>query len=143
MRQPTGRFYTIGACLLGALSLAAACGKALPTSPTPSATTTNTVSAAAAATISGGISGSGGGLSLQSVPQATPGITVSVVGTSITSTLDGNGRFRLLNVAPGSVQLQFSDISALAGVCQRECTTRVSQMRSCRARFCSSMAAMK
>lgn len=108
MRQPTGRFFTIGMCLLWTLSLAAACGKTLPTSPTPAAAVTNSVSAAVAATISGGISGAGGGLSLQSVPQATSGITVSVVGTTISSTLDGSGRFRLLNVAPGNVTLQFS-----------------------------------
>lgn len=116
MRQPTGRFFTIGMCLLWTLSLAAACGKALPTSPTPAAAATNSVSAAVAATISGGISGTGGGLSLQSVPQATSGITVSVVGTTISSTLDGNGRFRLLNVAPGNITLQFSGAGVNATV---------------------------
>jgi hypothetical protein len=40
--------------------------------------------------------------------QGITGVTVTIVGTSITTGVDGSGRFTLMNVPAGNVQLQFS-----------------------------------
>jgi hypothetical protein len=58
------------------------------------------------------VTGTVSGLSLAEAPQdrvttlATP-VTVSVVGTNISTTVDGSGRFQLTGVPTGDVQLKF------------------------------------
>lgn len=87
----------------------AACGgkSSLPASPTsPTATTSPSASAA---TISGTVQAAGASsLVADSMGSAMTGVTVTVVGTSISSGVDAVGRFTLQNVPPGSVQLRIS-----------------------------------
>jgi hypothetical protein len=92
---------------------AAACGSSAPSAPTPltgsgtsSTTTTN------GATINGSVTGpalaalSLGGGGFASI--TGPGITVTVVGTTITAPVHPNGTFVLTNVPPGDIQLHFT-----------------------------------
>jgi len=83
------------------LAIATACGGKSPTSPADSPTT--------GASITGSIlSGGPSARTSASTGQAITGVTVTIVGTSITSGLDASGRFNLKNVPPGDVELQFS-----------------------------------
>jgi hypothetical protein len=91
--------------LVCAALLSSACGghSGSPTSPTTS------MSSAGAATISGTVQGGGASAMLAaSAGAALTGVTVSVVGTSISSGVDAAGRFALMNVPPGNVQLRIS-----------------------------------
>ena len=90
------RTLIIGSCLL-VLAIAAACGGG-PTSPSEIAGTTiaGTVSAPQAA--------------VSSPPSAAvTGMTVTVVGTNLTSTVESSGYFQLAGVPSGTVTLRFSD----------------------------------
>lgn len=83
-----------------------ACGghSGSPTSPSTSST-----SSATAATISGTVQGAGASALLAaSSAAALSGVTVTVVGTSISAGADAVGRFTLANVPPGAVQLRIS-----------------------------------
>jgi len=89
------------------VALLSACGghNGSPTSPS----TSDGSSSSSAATISGTVQGSGASaLTAASAGAALSGVTVTVVGTSISSSVDAAGRFTLMNVPPGSVQLRIS-----------------------------------
>ena len=94
--------------LLGVALLSTACGGrgASPTSPSGSFDGSSSPSAA---TISGTVQGGGASaLTAATNGAALTGVTVSVVGTSIGSSVDPAGRFTLVNVPPGSVQLRIT-----------------------------------
>ena len=91
------------------LAAATACGGSSPTSPGQTGSGTG---ASITGTVQGGApnaltsANTGGG--------AITGVTVTVVGTSISSGLDVAGRFNLKNVPSGDLQLQFSgSVSAM------------------------------
>ena len=95
-----------------AVLLATGCGEASfsPTSPSV-APGRGGVSAATGAVISGTVSGAATPLttsSEQATTLATSPVTVTVVGTNISTTIDGSGRFQLTNVPTGDVQLKFT-----------------------------------
>ena len=99
------------ALIIALAAISAACGghSSAPTAPTPAAGGSATT--AGMATISGAV---------QTGAAATPaafrfgggaaitGVTVTIVGTTISATADASGRFTLNNVPPGDLQLQFS-----------------------------------
>jgi len=97
--------------VLATMASAAACGGKSGTPATPAApSTTNTGTPAGpstpgpTATVTGNV-------------QAAPaGVTVSVVGTSISAAVDGASRFALVNVPPGEVELQLTGGGANATV---------------------------
>jgi hypothetical protein len=91
-------------------ALAAACGRSAPTAPNSgtSSTSTSTPVANGGATITGSLqSGTATGQSVRG-GAAISGVTVTIVGTSISVSVDASGHFMLTNVPPGDVQLQFS-----------------------------------
>jgi hypothetical protein len=105
------RFSRCLAIALAAVSLAACQGGA-PDGPTaPSSGAPGAPAATAGATINGQVSSANaatatptsGGASAR----ATPIATVTVVGTSLSTGIDGAGRFMLAGVPAGSVQLRF------------------------------------
>jgi hypothetical protein len=84
------------------LTASVACGGASPTSP-------GQTGSSSGASISGSVlSGGSSALTSVSAGHSISGLTVTIVGTSISSGLDGAGRFTLKNVPPGDLQLQFS-----------------------------------
>lgn len=93
--------------LMCVAALSTACGghNGSPTSPS---TSTSQSPSATAATISGTVQGGANALTAASLGAALSGVTVSVVGTSISSGVDAAGRFALMNVPPGNVQLRIS-----------------------------------
>ena len=97
-----------------AMLLAGACGggKGSPTSPSNGTTALSATSA----TITGTVQGASSAMLAMSSGAALAGVTVSVVGTSISSVADAAGRFTLANVSPGSVQLQLTGGGANAMV---------------------------
>src|SRR5579859_4131339 len=110
------------ALTLAAATLAAACGGkgASPTAPsTTAAPTTGTSSGPEteanplAATVAGTVS--------------IPAATVAVVGTPLSTTADGIGRFTLTNVPAGDVQLQItaSGVSATVSIGPVQASQRV------------------
>jgi hypothetical protein len=105
------RFVTASAWTLLALS-ATACGQAsfAPTSPSGVAgrTVPNTTNGAVISGTVNGMSQRATAPSDVSTPFATTPITVTVVGTSISTTIDGSGRFNLTGVPAGDVQLKFA-----------------------------------
>ena len=92
---------------------AAACGASAPTAPASPATSL-TVSAAPTTTarISGSVAGATTGLA-SSTFGVPAGLSVSVPGTSISSTVDAFGQFTLNNVAPGVVELKFTNTTGI------------------------------
>jgi hypothetical protein len=95
----TARFKLVTICVL---AIATACGGSSPTSPADSDSTTG-------ASITGSIlSGGPSARTSATTGQAITGLTVTIVGTSISSGLDASGRFNLKNVPAGDLQLQFS-----------------------------------
>jgi hypothetical protein len=102
----TYRFRLAFAALLAAASIAGAgCGSGSaelsPVSPTGSGSSTS-----AGATITGRVNGGSG---LASTTQGSSGpMTVTVLGSGQSASVDSIGRFTLTNVAPGTVQLQFT-----------------------------------
>src|SRR5687768_10420105 len=103
--------------LLIVAALTAACSSdSSPTSPTGSPTSRGAV-------ISGRVTGASSRAAATDVSttMATSRLTVTVVGTDISTVVDGDGEFTLTRVPPGDVQLRFagSGVSAtvlLAGV---------------------------
>lgn len=102
LRLPSLRVFLIA----GAVIAGIACGKSMPTAPTASSVTTAPLSSAA--TISGSVAGGGSGQlsSLSTAGTAPSGLVVSVTGTTISGAVDAAGRFRLVNVPAGSVELR-------------------------------------
>lgn len=97
------------------LSLAvAACGSS--SSPTaPSAANTPAPSATKAA-IQGTVSGATSAALFSTNNGAGAGMTVTVEGTSITTTVNGAGQFTLTEVPPGTVVLRFNGVGANAAL---------------------------
>ena len=96
-------------------TLAAACGSTSPTSPNRSATTVGL----GGAVITGHVNGTPLLTTAQSVGAgklASSAVTVTITGTDITSTVDGQGDFRLSGVPPGDVELKFSSKDASATI---------------------------
>jgi hypothetical protein len=93
---------------------ASACGKSSPTAP--SNTGGAGVPSAGSAVITGSVQGPASALTAASGGAAITGVTVTVVGTSISTSVDVAGRFTLMNVPAGSVQLQLSGGGANATV---------------------------
>ena len=94
------RTYAIVSSLL--LIIATACGGSSPTSP-------GGTGSPSGASITGSVlSGSSNALTSASTGGAISGVTVTIVGTSISSGVDAAGKFNLQNVPAGDLQLQFS-----------------------------------
>ena len=94
-------------------AVTAACGgKGSPTAPSGGSGVPAAPGAPApgpTATITGSVQGSAGSSLLSaSAGSALTGVTVTVVGTNVTSGVDAGGRFTLMNVPPGDVQLQLT-----------------------------------
>ena len=92
---------------------AGACGSSAPSPTGPSGLSGSIGSTTGSgATINGSITGSAlSALSLSGAGFASlvgPGITVTVVGTTITASVNPNGTFTLTNVPPGDIQLHFT-----------------------------------
>jgi hypothetical protein len=88
--------------LFAAIRIAAACGgRSSPTSPSSTAS-------GSSATITGVVQGATSALTSASGGASLSGVTVSVLGTSISAAADVAGRFTLMNVPPGAVQLQLT-----------------------------------
>lgn len=106
----------LGLTLVTAL-LAGACGggSGSPTGPSTTGTQPGAPSATSA-TITGSVLGASAAMTAASAGAALAGVTVSVVGSAISSTVDAAGRFTLANVPPGSVQLQLTGGGANATV---------------------------
>jgi hypothetical protein len=96
--------------LATALAVTACGGGSSPTQPT-GAPGTPSAPATTGATINGQISGAAtAGLTVPGIaaPRATPVTQIAVVGTSVTTTADGNGRFTLAGVPAGATQLRLT-----------------------------------
>lgn len=106
----------VGLTLFAAL-LAGACGggNGSPTGPSTTGTQPG-VPAGASATITGSVQGASSAMTAASGGAALTGVTVTVVGTSISSVVDAGGRFSLANVPAGVVQLQLTGGGANATV---------------------------
>ena len=106
---------TVAAAVLAVVGiLAAACGNASVSPIAPSLSSDG-------ATISGTVRGSLVNGGLPAAPDAfttmkTGGVTVSVVGTGISTAADTQGQFTLINVPAGTVQLNFTGGGANATV---------------------------
>lgn len=102
--------------LFTALSLTfvvAACGSA--TSPTSPAASSQTGPSASTAAIHGTIAGGGTSAALFNTSNgAGAGMTVTVQGTNITTTVNGAGQFQLTNIPPGTTVLVFNGVGANA-----------------------------
>ena len=106
----------LGLTLLAALLAGACGGSSAPTSPSTAGTTPGTPTGPSA-TITGAVQGaSGNALTGASNGAAITGVTISVVGTSLKTSVDGAGRFTLANVPTGNVQLQLTGGGADATV---------------------------
>src|SRR5688572_9390092 len=113
MRISTGTL-TVVAC--AALLLVTACGGGSATSPSSSSSSGSSGSTivgivsggTAASAMSAGAGPSGG--------TALTGLTVTVVGTNLSSSVDSQGRFELTAVPSGNVRLQFRDATVNATV---------------------------
>jgi len=102
--------------LLAALLAGACGGGSAPTSPSNSGSTSGT-QAGPSATITGSVQGAtGNSLTAASSGAAITGVTISVMGTGISTGVDGAGRFTLANVPAGTVQLQLTGGGANATV---------------------------
>lgn len=104
-----GRFATVASWTMAAI-FAAACGQTGSLSPTSPSASGGRGASSSGAAISGTVNGVGLSRSTSSDAATTLAslpITVTVVGTSISSTVDSTGRFQLTNVPTGDVQLNF------------------------------------
>lgn len=109
---------------LAFVSLAAAgCGGSSPSPVSPSAPGTSVPSpTASTAVISGTVQGGTSSLAGATGSHAITGLTVTVVGTSLSAAPDATGRFAIGGVPPGDIQLRFTS----AGV---DSTVPVSQVQ--------------
>lgn len=98
--------------MVAAALLTVGCGgkSASPTSPSTAG------NSGSAAMITGSVQGATSALTAATAGPAITGVTVTVVGTNISSTVDAAGRFALMNVPPGTVQLQLTGGGANATV---------------------------
>ncbi len=96
--------------VLTTLASAAACGKTgTPTAPSTTGNGTPAAPSGPTATVTGSVLGaSASTLAAFSGGAALTGVTVTVVGTSISAAVDAGGRFALMNVPPGDLQLQLT-----------------------------------
>ena len=94
---------------VGLVLLTTACGQSASSPTSPSGIGRGGASGTAGATITGSVNGFQPSLAslTEAVAMATKPVTVTVVGTGISSTIDGSGRFRLNDVPTGDVQLKF------------------------------------
>ena len=101
------RTFFIRFMIVASAMTAAACGGkgTSPTSPSNTGGTTPGTSSAATATITGSVQGAASSLTAFNGGAAITGVTVTVVGTSISANADAAGRFTLTNVPVGDVQL--------------------------------------
>ena len=105
-----------------AAALTAGCGgKSTPTAPSGGSGGSPSPGAPApgpTATITGSVQGPAAASSMVSASAgaALTGVTVTVAGTGLTSSVDAAGRFTLLNVAPGEVRLQLTGAGTNASV---------------------------
>ena len=109
----------LGTTLIIAAALTAACGgKNSPTSPSnESAAPVSPGTTGATAIITGSVQGaSAAALLAASSGAALTGVTVTIAGTTIASGVDAAGRFTLMNVPPGDLQLQLTGGGANAAV---------------------------
>ena len=110
----------LGAVLIVTALTAACGGKGSPTAPSGGAGVPAAPGAPApgpGATITGSVQGSAASSLLSaSGAAALTGVTVTVVGTSVTSGVDAAGRFTLMNVPPGDVKLQLTGGGANAAL---------------------------
>ena len=98
--------------------ISAACGNEAGSSVTPASPTSVRASSAGGAVITGRVNGAASASSTGMAADrwsasgistmATTSLTVTIVGTSVTSQVDGAGQFALTGVPPGTVQLRFS-----------------------------------
>ena len=105
----------LGLTLLAAI-LASACGSGkAPTEPSTTGTVGGTP-VGPSATITGTVQGAtGSALTSASSGAALTGVTVSVMGTNLSTSVDGAGRFTLAKVPTGAVQLQLTGHNRLRG----------------------------
>lgn len=98
---------SLGWTLLAAAAGMSACGGSNPAAP---AETTVAAGATIAGRVNGiqGLSGVSGGGAGPTDSGAPSGVTVSVVGTNLTASVNTSGEFHLEGVRPGSPQLRFS-----------------------------------
>lgn len=98
--------------LIGTAVGSGACGSSSPSAPTQLSEATTNTTIGNGATINGSITGAAlGALSLGGGGFASltgPGLIVTVVGTSLTASVNPNGTFVLTNVPPGDIQLRFT-----------------------------------
>ena len=103
----------LGLTLMAAV-LAGACGGSSPAAPSGGTSATPN---AGSAMITGSVQGpSTSAFTAASNGVALTGVTVTVLGTAIRSTVDAGGRFALMNVPAGNVQLQLTGGGANATV---------------------------
>ena len=101
-----------------AIGAMACSGSKMPTAPSTagpvqsSAAPAPSASAAGGATISGVVVGAGGGMATAAFRAQSAPMTVTVVGTSVSSLVDATSAFALRGVPAGTVHLQFSGTSA-------------------------------
>lgn len=90
--------------------VAVACGGSSPSPVSPSApgTPSSGMPTGFTAVVAGTVLAGTSGLTSATTGHAITGLTVSIVGTSISSGLDGTGRFTLTGVPPGDIQIRFS-----------------------------------
>ena len=107
------RFTHIVTCTVALLAVA--CGDASFSPTAPSSAGRPGGSAASGAVITGTVGGASASTSPGtfstsefSAAAVTKPVTVTVVGTNISTTIDGSGRFHLSGVPPGDVQLRFT-----------------------------------
>ena len=98
-----------------ALAAAVACGGGSPTAP----------SGATGATVAGTVHVNGAAAFAPGTNSVSSGMTVSVVGTNLSATVERSGFFQIPDVPAGTVQLQFTDATvnataALSNVRQQE-----------------------
>jgi len=100
-------FKCLTVLAIAACAMSVACGSSSPTSPRGGFFGTT------GAVITGHVNGAPVAATAQSVTatkMASPStVTVTIVGTDITSLVDGQGDFELTGVPPGDVQLKFSN----------------------------------
>jgi len=110
-------------CLKSVIAIAtavivAACGKTMPSPAGPSASASTSApapsGATGTATISGSVIGAPATGAFRTMSAAS--IVVTVVGSSVTATVDGSGRFTLQNVPSGDQTLVFSGTGISARV---------------------------
>lgn len=105
--------------VVGFISASAVVASSCSSPSSPSGTSTAVISGHVTTT-SGGSSGRSSSLpsamSGGAIAAATTTLTVSINGTNISSTVDGNGNFQLTGVPPGDVTLMFSGPGVSASI---------------------------